>query len=76
MNQTQGSWVRSANANSVLCRPHPRKVNLSGCIRTHDHGADVLFFNPNHDYCVAETGYLADKADPSATDRDYFMLGS
>ena len=27
------------------------------------------FFNPNHDYCVAETGYLADKADPSATDR-------
>ena len=23
-------------------------------------------FNPNHDYCVAETGYLADKAGPSA----------
>ena len=34
------------------------------------------FFNPNHDYCVAETGYLADKADPSATDREYSMLGS
>ena len=35
------------------------------------------FFNiPNHDYCVAETGYLADKAGPSAPDREFSMLGS
>ena len=28
------------------------------------------FFNPNHDYCVAETGYLADKDGPTAPDRE------
>ena len=35
----------------------------------------ILFFNPNHNNCVAETGYLADKGGPSAPDRDYSMLG-
>ena len=24
------------------------------------------FYSPNHDYCIAETGYLADKAGPTA----------
>ena len=36
----------------------------------------LVFFNPNHDYCVAKTGYLADKAGPLAPDREYSMLGS
>ena len=35
-----------------------------------------LFLNPNHVYCVAETGYLAGKAGPSAQDRENSMLGS
>ena len=29
------------------------------------------FFNPNHDYRVVETGYVADKAGPTAPDREY-----
>ena len=33
-------------------------------------------FYPNHDYCMAETRYLADKAGPSAPDREYSILGS
>ena len=36
----------------------------------------TAFFNPNHDYCVAKTGYLVDKAGPSAPDSKYSMLGS
>ena len=39
-------------------------------------GLAIQFFYPNHDYCVAETRYLADKAGPSAPDRDYSILGS
>ena len=35
-----------------------------------------VFVYPNHSYCVAETGYLADKAGPSAPDRMYIILGS
>ena len=31
---------------------------------------------PNHDYCIAETGSLADKARPKAPDREYLKLGS
>ena len=34
----------------------------------------VQFFNPNHDYCVADTGYLADNAGPSAQDRGDSIL--
>ena len=34
------------------------------------------FFNHNHEYCVAETGYQGDKVGPSAPDREYTMLGS
>ena len=34
------------------------------------------FFNSNHNYCGAKIGYLADKAGPSAPDREYSMLGS
>ena len=39
-------------------------------------GPQKSFFNPNHDYCVTETGYLAEKAGPSAPDRMYLILGS
>ena len=35
----------------------------------------TIFLNPNHDYCVAETGYLADKAGPTAPDKEYTILG-
>ena len=35
-----------------------------------------IFYNPNHDYCIAETGYQADKAGPSAPDREDSTLGS
>ena len=35
---------------------------------------DVYMLIPN-DYCVAEIGYLADKAGPSAPDREYPILG-
>ena len=34
------------------------------------------FFNPNHNYCIAKTGYLADKIDPLAPNREYSMIGS
>ena len=36
----------------------------------------TLFLSPNHNYCVAETGYLADKAGPTAPDREYSILTS
>ena len=36
----------------------------------------TMFLNPNHDFCVAETGSLADKARPTAPDREYLILGS
>ena len=36
----------------------------------------LRFFKTNHDYCVAETGYLADQDGPSAPDRGYSMVGS
>ena len=34
------------------------------------------FVNQNLDYCITETGYLAEKAGPLAPDREYSMLGS
>ena len=36
----------------------------------------ILFFYPNHNYCVAKTGYLADKSNPTAPHREYSILGS
>ena len=35
-----------------------------------------LFFNPNHDFCFVERGYLADKDGPPAPEREYSILGS
>ena len=32
--------------------------------------------NPNHNYCMAQTGYLADKAGPLAPDTGSSILGS
>ena len=38
--------------------------------------ATRLFLNPNHDSCVTETGYLADKAGPTAPYGEYSIMGS
>ena len=35
-----------------------------------------FFFNPNHDKSITETGYLADKAEPTTPDGERFLLGS
>ena len=34
------------------------------------------FFYPNHNYCIAEAGYLADKAGPMPPYLEYSVLGS